>query len=653
MVWWHRIFKKKYKTDWVEESFTFDVPVGRQVASARSKVFVNSSFTAKKALLLSLCIVISLLIVVGKVFAVQILAGDTYRAAAEQNRERILPIPSERGLVYDRNEIQLVKNIPNFSLALVPQDLPRKQDEREVVIKRLSKITGHSEDDIRNTIEQYKSYRFESIVIAEDLEYETALSIMIEASDLPGIAIQRGSKRLYAPTSTAVLVADVGHATEAFAHVLGYVGKLSADELDEYYPQGYLPSDSVGKTGVEKWYEEYVRGVYGKKRVEVNATGREQSVLSEEAPVPGDHLILSIDANIQLALNDIVRKQLVASRKTRASAVVMDPRSGEVLALVNVPSYDNNNFSGGIDQTTYQSYVENPDRPLFPRAWAGTYPSGSTIKPVIASAALQEKIITETTSFLSNGGLRVSVWFFPDWQAGGHGTTNVKKSLAWSVNTFYYYIGGGYNNFVGLGVDKIVLYLKKFGFGTVTGIDLPGEATGFVPSREWKESTKHEQWYIGDTYNISIGQGDILATPVQIASMTTAVANGGTLYRPRVVKAFMNPVTLEKQETAPEILEQDIISPDNLRIIRAGMRECVVYGSCRRLSTLPVLVAGKTGTAQWNSDKANHAWFTSFAPYENPKIVVTVLVEEGGEGSSVAAPIAHEFYRWWWGYEHP
>jgi len=316
------------------------------------------------------------------------------------------------------------------------------------------------------------------------------------------------------------------------------------------------------------------------------------------------------------------------------------------LALVSLPSFDNNDFSGGISKEKYSGYVNDPNAPLFNRAFGGNYPSGSTIKPVMAAAALQEGVITSNTSFLSNGGLRVGPWFFPDWQAGGHGITNVRKSLAQSVNTFYYYIGGGYDKFEGLGVDRIEEYLKKFHFSEALGIDLPGEVDGFVPSRLWKEQ-KNEKWYVGDTYNLSIGQGDLLVTPLQIAVMTSFFANGGTMYKPHVVKTLTDPVTKQKEEIKSIVLAQNMVRKDVIDTVRLGMKDCAEAGSCRRLALLPFTSAGKTGTAQWNKNKANHAWFTSFAPFENPEIVVTVLVEEGEEGSRIAAPIAYEFYRWW------
>jgi penicillin-binding protein 2 len=291
--------------------------------------------------------------------------------------------------------------------------------------------------------------------------------------------------------------------------------------------------------------------------------------------------------------------------------------------------------------------LENPDQPLFNRAISGEYPSGSTIKPVVAAAALQEGLITAGTSFVSSGGIRINEWFFPDWKAGGHGITDVRKAIAQSVNTFFYIIGGGYGDFTGLGPKKLKEYMEKFGLNNKTGIDLPGERVGFVPDPEWKWATKNEQWYIGDTYHVSIGQGDLLVTPLQVANYIAAVANGGTLYRPHLAKKIVDPAVQKDSDILPEVLDSNFVDPKNIQIVREGMRQTVVSGSARSLSNLPIAVAGKTGTAQWGTDKANHAWFTSFAPYENPEISVTILIEEGIEGSTVAVPIARDFYQWW------
>ena len=288
-------------------------------------------------------------------------------------------------------------------------------------------------------------------------------------------------------------------------------------------------------------------------------------------------------------------------------------------------------------------------KPLFFRSISGEYPSGSTIKPVLASAALEEKIIDRHTSFNSVGGLWVGGrWFFPDWKAGGHGLTNVIKAIAWSVNTYFYYIGGGYGDFQGLGVERIGKYLKLFGLGETLGLDLPGESAGFVPTAEWKKKEKNEAWYIGDTYHLSIGQGDLLVTPLQVNSYTATIANGGRIYRPHLVKGIIAAAG-QGEPLASQVIREKFISSQNLEIVRQGMRQTVVAGSAASLNGLSVPAAGKTGTAQWNSNKKNHAWFTGFAPFDQPDFCLTVLVEEGGEGSSLAVPIAREIMQYWFG----
>jgi penicillin-binding protein 2 len=323
----------------------------------------------------------------------------------------------------------------------------------------------------------------------------------------------------------------------------------------------------------------------------------------------------------------------------------MDARDGSIRALVSLPAYDDNLFAGNVSTTAYKALLADEHRPLFPRVWAGQFPSGSTIKPLIAAAALAENVITPNTTVLSVGGIGVGPWFFPDWKAGGHGRVNVRSAIAWSVNTFFYTIGGGYGDFIGLGVDRLTAWMRNFGLGSASGVDLPGEAPGHVPSQEWKQETKGDRWYIGDTYNLSIGQGDLLVTPLQMARITAAIANGGDLVIPHVVMS----------SSTPDVPRLDADAA-TFATVRQGMRDTVVYGSGRALSVLPVASAGKTGTAQWNSEKPYHAWYIGYAPAEKPEVVVTVLLEEGGEGSSFAVPVAGDILRAWWNEktgEHP
>lgn len=647
--------KGRFKTNWVENNLHADNLVTKEEFIQRGTSHIGSSFSTRKSLFLLIFVFLGIGLLFSRLIFLQIISGQKYRILAENNSERILPIPSERGLIYDYKGRLLTKNIPNFFVVLVPLDLPRLKVEKDAVLDQLSVLVGIEKDRISGLIQEYNHYRNDSIIIKEDVDYETALKIQIASSNLPGVHIQRGSKRLYLNSLSDLDLNQSNNNVSStivtsLSHLLGYVGKLNPEELEKNYALGYLPADSIGKIGVENSYESILRGKYGRRRIEVNAAGKEQSVLAEYAPESGSHVELSIDVAMQNQLEQIMQNYFKKNNKNKGVGIVMDPRNGKIMAMVSLPSFNNNDFSGGIDNETYARYLKNENQPLFNRSISGTYPSGSTIKMVFAAGALQEGIIDATTSFLSDGGLRISQWFFPDWQYGGHGRTNVRKSIAWSVNTFYYYIGGGYRDFVGLGLEKLVIYLKLFGFGADLGIDIIGEQSGFIPSREWKKETKKESWYIGDTYNLSIGQGDLLVTPLQIATMTSVVANGGSLYKPKLVNAIIHPETIIKEEAKPELIRSNFISHDNLATVRLGMKDCVDYGSCRQLASLPFQVAGKTGTAQWGANKPNHAWFTSFAPFDNPKIVVTILVEEGEEGSRISVPIANDFYKWWGNY---
>lgn len=649
-----RLLKGKYKMSWVENVYA------NQSHDVESSVaHVGNHFTYKKSIIFVLTIVGIFVLIFLRLLQLQVLEGSALYARAEGNRQRIRPIPSERGLIFDSEGRQLVKNIPNFSLALVPQDLPRDEETLNALVSELAFLTKQSEEDVYTTIQKYGTYRFESVVIKEDIDYETALAIYIATADLPGVYIQQGSKRLYFHTlasSEARNTSSTEFASEepmqSLSHVLGYLGKLNPDELESLYDVGYLPSDNIGKSGIEKTYEQQLRGQYGKRNIEVNARGILQKILAEERSYPGTHVTLSIDLAAQEQLERIMLQKLEQHGKSKASAVAMNPKTGAIVAMVSLPAFDNNDFSGGIDVDTYTTYLENEDNPLFNRAIAGSYPSGSTIKPLVGAAALQEGIIRPLTSILSTGGIRVAPWFFPDWQAGGHGRTNVRRSLAWSVNTFYYYIGGGYKEFKGMGLEKLVEYFKAFKLGSTLGIDLPGETAGFVPTRDWKNRTLQEPWYIGDTYNLSIGQGHLLVTPLQIASLTAAVANGGTIPSPHLVAKITDPQSEQEDVLEYNPIKEGVIDSIHIAVVARGMRDCVEYGSCRQLASLPADIAGKTGTAQWHSEKDDHAWFTSFAPFNNPDIVLTVMVEEGEGGSKIGVPIAYDFYAWWWKYKN-
>lgn len=560
----------------------------------------------------------------------QIAQGAEYQTKAEANRLREQSILSKRGIIRDRQGRVLADNVPRFQVTMTPFELPHVPEEIDAVLGRASRILGLSIVDLQGMAASTSTARDETYAIAEQVPYEQAMDFAIALPELPGFDLQVAARRRY-PFSAEI---------ESLSHVLGYVGKMSPDELSANRGSGYVHADEIGKTGLERSYENALRGTKGSRTSEVDAHGRIRALVGERAPVDGTDVRLSLDIDLQRVAERSLREALTSAKVSKGAVVAMDPRDGSVLALVSWPAYNDNNFSGGVSSTIYKALIENPDQPLFPRAWAGTYPSGSTVKIVVAAAALAEKVITPATTILSVGGIKVGPWFFPDWKAGGHGVVNVRNAIAWSVNTFFYTVGGGYESLVGLGVDRLTDWYRRFGLGSKTGIDLPGEASGFVPSQKWKQETKGERWFVGDTYNLSIGQGDLLVTPLQVAAYTSAIANGGFKVVPH----------LEFPDIAPTstLSGQPITSGDIIKTVQQGMRDNVTYGSGRALANMPVPVSGKTGTAQWSSDNNYHAWFTSYAPSDKPEIVVTVLLEAGGEGSSVSVPVARKVLEAWW-----
>lgn len=574
-----------------------------------------------------------LLLVVLRAGQMQIVKGAQYVRLAEGNRSRQTLVPVERGVMYDRNGTPLVRNVPDFSVAVTPADLPKEPEARRQAIGRLADMVGLQPADIERKFEEFKDYAGSAVTVADNLTHDQAVRVEIENAAVPGVALDVGTRREYLASADA----------PALSHVLGFEGRLTQKELDAN-GGSYQPSDFIGKTGLERFYEPVLRGAYGKRRIEVDATGRQKKVLSEEAGQPGRNLVLTIDLDLQKDVERIFRDGLRAAHKKRGSVIVMRPGTGEILAMVSEPAFDNNLFAKGISADEYKALAEDPDHPLFPRAVSGEVASGSVFKLAVGAAAMAEHVITPNTTVLSTGGIRVDKWFFPDWKAGGHGPTNLAKALAESVNTFFYYVGGGYDDFQGLGIDRIAKYARKFGLGAPLGVDLPGEASGFLPSKEWKEKVKKEQWYIGDTYHAAIGQGDVLVTPLQIATMTAVFANKGALVRPHVVAAT-TAADGTRTQVEPTVIDPQVVDPASIEAVRRGLRQAVTSGSARSLADLPVAVAGKTGTAQWHPTKAPHAWFTSFAPYDKPEIVVTVMIEEGVEGSTTATPVAKAIYQ--------
>ncbi len=595
----------------------------------KQQLFLGRAFTHARSLaaVLVTCAMMSGL--VARAAWMQTFSGQAFLEQAEENRLRRLPIPPRRGIIRDRMGRTLADNVSHFQVTLTPQGLPRDAERLESILATAARLVGRPLLEIQTFAHATGSARGETVSIASDLPYDQAMAFAVALPDLPGFNLEVGAKRRYPESS------DI----ESLSHVLGYLGKLSPDEYRHARELGYRRNDELGITGVEKSYESYLRGTLGERVHEVDAHGRIIALVGDTAPKDGQDLDLTLDIELQARTEKALRSQMKRAGTERGAVVALDPRDGSIIALVSLPAYDNNWFSGSVSSTYYGKISDDPNQPLFPRAWAGTYPSGSTVKIVIAAAALIERIVSANTTVFSVGGIRVGPWFFPDWKAGGHGPVNVRSAIAWSVNTFFYTVGGGYESFTGLGVERLSEWMRRFGLGSRTGLDIPGEGEGLVPDPDWKQKAKGERWFVGDTYNLSIGQGDLLVTPMQVAAYTASIANGGDHFDPHVAKL-----------PATEIKRHTITSEHafELELVRQGMRDNVTYGSGRALADMPFPVSGKTGTAQWHAEKKTHAWFTAFAPSDDPEIVVTVLLEEGGEGSSVAVPVARAVLEEWW-----
>jgi len=559
-----------------------------------------------------------------------IVKGGEYQLKAEHNSLREIVIPAPRGIFYDRFGKSLVTNEPSIDVVIIPIDLPKETEKRDAIESMLVSTFSVDEQVVRDLFASLAPRSIQPVLLKEKISQEEMILFLSRNRDLPGVSLYKTTGRRY--TDSVI-----------FSHLLGYEGKIRKEEL-LLHPD-YLMTDSIGKQGIEKSYDEVLRGKNGFTRAEVDALGHVKQGLGIVPPVPGSDLILNIDALLQKKVFDELQLLLEKKNLKQAAAIVMDPRDGAVRAMVSLPSYDNNLFARGISSENYKTLTDDASLPLFNRALSGEYPPGSTIKPVIATAALAENVINQSTMVNGLGGiLKVGNFSFRDWTA--HGTSTVRQAIAESNDIFFYTIGGGYGGIAGLGMDRMKKYENLFGYGERTGIDIGGEATGFIPSPLWKKEKVGERWYIGDDYHAAIGQGFITATPLQILNSINTIANGGTLYKPKIVSQVRSTEgVVTKLPT--EILRSNFVNPDILRIVREGMRETVTSGTATSLKALPVEVAGKTGTAQFGNENKTHGWFVSFAPYEHPVLAMIVLVEGQGMEGYNAVPVTQSVYDWY------
>jgi len=572
-----------------------------------------------------------------KTFQLQIIEGEKFSLLSEENKTRIIRIPAERGVMYDSLGNLLVKNIPSFDFVCDRRDLPPRKEERLRVVKEISEIIQKDFSQLEKEIEESGP---NEVLLLQKIPHEILILLEAKGERFPGCKVEKNTTREYV-------------SSPLFSHLLGFTGKIGKEELKNF--QDYFITDLVGKSGIEKSYEEFLRGSPGKIYLEKDVFGNVRSKKEVSDPQPGKSLVLYLNADLQKKLAEELALTLQRVGAKKGAAVAMDPNTGGILALVSLPSFDNNLFARGITGEELEKIIEDPLQPLFNRAIAGEYATGSTIKPFIASAALQEKIIDPKKTIYVTGKIEVPheynpeiIYTFLDWRP--HGLVDMRRAIAVSSNVYFYTVGGGYGEIKGLGPDRIKKYLSLFGWGKSTGIDLPQEKTGFLPDPAWKKEVIGENWFVGNTYHFSIGQGYLRITPLQVVSAFSAIANGGKLLKPQIVQKIIDTSGGEQKilkEFSPEIVRENFIDPENLKVVREGMREGVTYGSSVILDTLPVKAAAKTGTAETGREGYFHNWVAVFAPYENPQIVLTIVIEDVPQIQAAALPVAKNVLEWY------
>jgi len=640
--------------------------------------------------------VLFFLVLAGQLWRLQMVQGDYYQKAADYNRFRLESSPGPRGVIYDRWGHLLVRNTPQIAVSLIPAYLPDDLNERDALLFKLarlldmplmsqrdrdqsdgrmsasikssaSKVDGGDQKAIMDILSEAELAPYRPVQLKVGVSRDVALLLEEEHLDWPGILVQAVPQREYLYGSL-------------LAHYLGYVGPIPAEQVEDYEARGYDPNqDQVGLTGVEYTFEDALHGRDGSKLIEVDIAGREVQTVGEvQAEVPGNNLRLTLDLGLQQTAAEVLTRHMKAIGKKQGVVVAMNPQTGEVLAMVSLPSYDDNEFTGGISPEKLKALQTDSNRPLLNQAISGQFAPGSTFKIITASAGLAEGVIDDDTHLHCGGTLWLPNRYYPEdpslaqpfycWThkyGAGHGSISVISALAESCDIFFYQVAGGYRSyFQGLGEEKLGYYSELFGMGRRTGIDLPGETAGLVPTSKWKRINYSESWVTGDTYNMAIGQGFVLATPLQMVNAAAAIANGGTLYRPQIVHDVIDSEGQMVRAFAPDVVRQLPISSDKINLVRRGMRAAVAPGGTASAASLRgVSVAGKTGTAEFFVDRnkdgmadrdregnlPTHAWFVGFAPYEDPEIAVVVFVYGGGEGSAVAVPIAAEILEYYFG----
>jgi penicillin-binding protein 2 len=597
----------------------------------------SAQFRAR-ALLGGLLAFVTLAVLGGRFVYLQVYGHQEFLLRSEANRIKPRPIVPARGLIYDRNGKLLADNVPAYRLEVVPEQVK----EIETLLAALDGVLPLSEDELERFRESYRAKRgFHPVPLKLRLSEAEVARFAVHRHRFPGVDVTPYLNRRY----------PYG---ELFAHIVGYVGRIDEDDLKKLDPARYSGATHTGKGGIERYYEQRLHGQVGFEQVEINAEGRALRVLDRIPAQAGEHLTLSIDADLQQAMVDAFEGQ-------HGAAVAIDPRNGEVLAMVSLPSYDPNPFVNGIGRAEYAALLAAPARPLFNRVLSGGYEPGSTLKPFVGLAGLELGVRKPRDTVFSSGAYRLpnQQREYRDWKRGGHGHVDLKEALAQSVNTYFYGLA------VELGIDRLSAYAAQFGFGAPTGIDLPGEASGVLPTKEWKTRNREEPWYPGETVISGIGQGYWVATPLQLAQAVGMLAAGGQRHRLHLLQASQAGFDAPRVPAPIEAPAATVVkNPDNLTAVIDGM-VAVMHGPTGTARAAaqgaPYLIAGKTGTAQRTSRKTDaqidvnqlaftlrhQALFVAFAPADAPRIALMVVVEHGGSGSKAAAPVARRILDAW------
>ena len=592
----------------------------------------------RRALVAAVLSVLMLLLLLSRLVYLQFFEFSHFSSLSDNNRVRLTPLVPNRGLIYDRNGVVLAENRASYQLELIPEQV----EDMQQTLQGLGEIVTLDEDTLKRFNKLLKrSRKFEWVPVRTKLTDEEVAKLAVNRHRFPGVEINARLSRHY----------PLG---ERMAHVIGYVGRIDEDELKRVDQTNYKGTTHIGKNGLERYYEGQLHGMVGYKNIEVNVQGRELRVLDKIPPVPGNNLWLTLDARIQKVAEE-------ALKDYNGSVVVMEPHTGEILAMASMPTFDPNLFVHGISYKNYKALRDSPDRPLFNRSIMGQYPPGSTVKPFVGLGGLETKSIGHKEKISCTGHylLPNEERKYRDWKKTGHGEVDLDDSIAQSCDVYYYELS------YRMGINRIHSFMHQFGFGEKTGIDLLGERRGLLPSREWKKRVKHKIWYPGETLITGIGQGYMLATPLQLASATSILAMRGEVQQPHLLAKIQEPsseqkTTIEWAAKEPVVIKREA----NWRHVIKGMVSVVhgLRGTARSSGVgLKIKMAGKTGTAQvfgiaqdetYDEETVakklrDHALFVAFAPYKDPEIVVAVIAENGGSGSGVAAPIARKVIDEW------